>query len=161
MSSSRIFCAGIPAFVLTPAECVDLACFSIRCFRRASACCNRKAGQWLCHTCPDLSLIAVLSVRSSACILKHMSSTSAASPSVLHAPRMAALNSRSPDDREITAFVVVPAKIGCLPAPSVRNDLPCHKACCPVHIAESSDLGRHGLPRIAPQQPRRCEVVPS
>ena len=115
MSSSRIFCAGIPAFVLTLAEGVDPICFSIRCFRRASACCNQKAGQWMCHTCPDLPLIAVLSARSSACILKHMSSTSAASPSVLQAPRTAALNSRSPDDREITAFVVVPAKIGCLP----------------------------------------------
>ena len=121
MSSSHTFCAGIPEIVPTSAESFDPACFSIRIFRRVTVCCNHKAGQWMCRTCPasrrDASpFAAVLSVRSSACILKPKSSIGAASPTILHAPRTTAHHSPSPNDREITTCVVVPAKIGCLPS---------------------------------------------
>ena len=71
---------------------------------------------WVCHSClvplrNASSLAAVLSVRSSACIMKPESNISAANPRDLHSPRTAASNSLSPDDRDITACVVV-AKIG-------------------------------------------------
>ena len=37
--------------------------------------------------------------------------------------------------------------------------LPCHRACCPVRITESDDIGGHELSRVAPQLLRRCEVA--
>ena len=85
LSNSHIFWAGVP----TSAEHLDAACFSIRVFRRAIACCNHKAGQWMCRTCPAPCRVAnpfaaVLFVRSSACMLKPKSSISAASLSVLY-----------------------------------------------------------------------------
>ena len=62
---------------------------------------------------------------------------------------------------KITACVMVPAKIKVSRQHEVcaTRPLPRQEACCPIRIAESGDLEKRGLSRIAPQQPQRCDLA--
>ena len=121
----------------------------------------------MCRTClaprrEVSALEAVLSVRTSVCTLKLNSSISAFSPRVLHAPSTAAYNSLSLDDREITACVVVPAKVGCLSSiKCVQPELFRVAGHAAQFTSLSDDLGRHGLSREARQQHPGCPKVGS
>ena len=89
MNSSHIFLAGIAAFVPTSPDSVDqlVPRFGFSVVRLLVS--TKKAGLWKCRTCPGLRrdaspFAALLSVRSSACILKPKSDIRAAEFCMLH-----------------------------------------------------------------------------
>ena len=129
-------------------------------FRRVIACCN----QWGLGngSAAHVQLLVVMPSCAVRILKKPQSSISATSARVVRPPRTGAWNALSPDDREMTACVVAPAKIGRLTSfKRVQPELfRVTRQAAQLPSLTPTILGGNGLSGVTPQQLRRCEVVP-